>query len=52
VHKPVKVMTEFRQHFLNNRTVEDQRKARLAVAFLLGRGSGLGTRIVAAWDAE
>jgi hypothetical protein len=52
VNKPGQVMAEFRQHFLNNRTVEDQRKARLAVAFLLGRGSGLGTRIVAAWDAE
>ena len=51
VHKPGQVMAEFRQRFLNNRTVEDQRNARLAVAFLLGRGSGLGSRIVAAWDA-
>jgi hypothetical protein len=45
------VMAEFRQRFLNNQTVEDQRNARLAVAFLLGGGSGLGSRIVAAWDA-
>jgi glycosyltransferase involved in cell wall biosynthesis len=51
VHKPVKVMAEFRQKFLSNRTSEDQRNARLAVAFLLGRGSGLGRRIVAAWGA-
>ena len=51
VHKPLKVMAEFRQKFLNGRTPEDQRNARLAVAFLLGRGSGLGSRIVAAWDA-
>jgi len=51
VHKPGQVMAEFRQRFLNNRTVEDQRNARLAVAFLLGRGSGLGSRIVAAWSA-
>ena len=51
VHKPVKVMAEFRQKFLNGRTPEDQRNARLAVAFLLGRGSGLGSRIVDAWDS-
>jgi glycosyltransferase involved in cell wall biosynthesis len=51
VHKPVKVMAEFRQKFLSNQTSEDQRNARLAVAFLLGRGSGLGRRIVAAWGA-
>ncbi len=51
VHKPVKVMAEFRQKFLSNQTSEDQRSARLAVAFLLGRGSGLGSRIVAAWGA-
>jgi len=44
-------MAEFRQKFLNGRTPEDQRNARLAVAFLLGRGSGLGSRIVAAWGA-
>jgi len=51
VRKPVKVMAEFRKKFLNGRTPEDQRNARLAVAFLLGRGSGLGSRIVAAWGA-
>jgi len=51
VHKPAKVIAEFRQKFLSNQTSEDQRSARLAVAFLLGRGSGLGSRIVAAWGA-
>jgi hypothetical protein len=51
VRKPGRVVTEFRQNFLNDRTLEDQRNARLAVAFLLGRGSGLGMRIVAAWNS-
>jgi hypothetical protein len=52
VNRPVKVMAEFREAFLSNRTPEDQRNTRLAVAFLFGSGSGLGSRIVAAWDAE
>ena len=50
VRGPGLVLTEFRQNFLNGRTPEEQRNVRLAVAFLLGRASGLGTRIVAAWD--
>ena len=51
VRGPGRVLTEFRQNFLNGRTPEEHRNVRLAVAFLLGRGSGLGTRIVAAWDS-
>lgn len=51
VRQPQPVLSEFRQHFLKNRTAEEQRNVRLALAFLLGRGSGLGTRIVAAWNA-
>jgi hypothetical protein len=51
VREPGRVLTEFRENFLNDRTPEERRHVRLAVAFLLGRGSGLGTRIVAAWDA-
>lgn len=50
VREPAQVLKEFRQNFLNDRTPEQQRDVRLAVAFLLGRASGLGARIVAAWD--
>jgi hypothetical protein len=51
VRVPRQVLTEFRRNFLKDRAAEEQRDVRLAVAFLFGRGSGLGARIVAAWDA-
>ena len=51
IRKPARVFSELRQNFLNGRTLEEQRDVRLAMAFLLGRTSGLGTRIVAAWEA-
>ena len=50
VRQPRSVMNEFQQTFLSGKSAEEQREVRLAVAFLFSRGSGFGTRIVAAWE--
>jgi len=50
VRNPSRVLLEFRQKFIDGRAADQQRDARLGLAFLYGRDSGLGRRIVDAWD--
>ena len=50
VKRPHDVLREFRNHFIDDHSEEEQRKARLALAFLYSARSGLGERLVKAWN--
>jgi hypothetical protein len=52
VKNPARVLQQFRDRFLKDRSGEMQRDARLALAFLYGMKSGLGITLVNAWNGQ
>lgn len=50
VKNPMRILQQFRNRFIDNQSEEEQRDARLALAFLYGVNSGLGKGLVGAWN--
>lgn len=50
VKRPGRTLRQFQDHFIHNHSQSERRDARFALAFLYGANSGLGRRLVNAWN--
>jgi glycosyltransferase involved in cell wall biosynthesis len=50
VKNPMSILRQFRASFIDARPLAEAREARMALAFLQGANSGLGRRLVEAWN--
>jgi thiamine kinase-like enzyme len=50
VERPAWTLQNFQNHFIENHSQSERRDARFALAFLYGANSGLGRRLVKAWN--
>jgi glycosyltransferase involved in cell wall biosynthesis len=50
VKRPQRTLQQFQAYFIDNHSQSEKRDARFALAFLYGANSGLGRRLVNAWN--